>query len=490
MKVQVLEGSGGAVEAGLLVVPVPSGLESETLTKLSEASGEDLAALAREEHFEAEVAKTFLLRALPGISSRRLLLVGIGGEDDRATGEFRRAAVAAARVARDTRSSHVAVTCDDGLSGRLAEFAEGFELGVYKFDRHLSADDDTFDGTDTLSILSDDDGLKAQLGTVEAIAAAVNFARDLVNESPNLLVPETLVQAAHDVGSQWHLETTVFDESRLQADGFNLIMAVGKGSEHPPRLAHLVYRPEGEIRRKIAFVGKGVTFDTGGYNIKPGKSMLNMHCDMAGAAAVIGAARAIGELRPSGVEVHFITPSAENTIANNSFKPQDIFRGYGGKTVEIHNTDAEGRLLLADALAYAQEQEVDTIVDLATLTGACVVALGENTAGLFSDDDELVDGLMAASKLAGEDLWRMPLTKKLDSQLDTPMADMKNVGPRWGGAITAALFLKRWVELDRWAHLDIAGPAWAESDDDLSPEGGTGFAVATLTHFVLGLSQG
>lgn len=486
-KVNLVDERPAAVTADLLAVLVDSSLSSDVLDELAAAANVDLRGLLEEERFDGEEGKSTVFRGLSGLGARRLLIVGIGDDADVATGSRRRAGVTIARQAREVRADLVAVAVDGTDSDAAEQITVGFGLGTYRFDRHLSASDERFDGPAELTLVGAPQEVQSRVDRAQVLVEAVNHARNLVNESPNNLVPESLAQAAQDIASAGGLDCTIIGENGLHEGGFNLIMAVGKGSEHPPRLIHLVYRPDGEPKRRVALVGKGVTFDTGGYNLKPGASMLNMHCDMAGAAAVLGAAQAIASLRPAGVEVHFIVPTAENTIAANSFKPMDIFRGYGGKTVEIHNTDAEGRLLLADALAYAQEQGVDTIVDLATLTGACVVALGEVTAGLFSDDDALAGGLLEAAGRAGEGFWRMPLTKKLDKLLDTPMADMKNIGSRWGGAITAALFLKRWVELDQWAHLDIAGPAWTESDDDLSPQGGTGFGVATLVEFLTAL---
>lgn len=474
--VKFADGPPAEVEVDLLAIPIDETLSSAALDALSEASNVDLAAAARDERFKGDAGSTILFRSLAGVAARRVVLVGVGD------GNFKRAGVAVARTGRSVRAARVALYGVDSTSEEVAQMVHGFGLGAYRFDRHLSHDDEAFGGFEAIMVIGAKDA-EAAVTRETAICDGTLLARDLANESPNLLYPETLAQAAVDVATEHGMEHRLFEESDLVDGGFNLIMAVGKGSEHPPRMVHLIYS-DGEPSRRIAFVGKGVTFDTGGYNLKPGAGMLNMHVDMGGGAAVIGAAKAIGILRPKNIEVHFVVPSAENAIANNSYKPQDIFRGYGGKTVEIHNTDAEGRLLLADALAYTCEQGVDTIVDLATLTGACVVALGEHTAGLFTNDDELATGLLDASAKAREHLWRMPLTDKLNSLLDTPNADMKNVGSRWGGAITAGLFLKRWVDIDRWAHMDIAGPAFTDKEGDYTGEGGTGYGVATLVEFV------
>lgn len=444
--------------------------------------GFDIAKLAEAEGFKGKVGQEFIVRALATPAST-VVLVGLGKAADLKSGSARKAGVLAIRTAKKLRAKTIALS---NLGGYEGELVEGVELGNYHFDNYLTKEEDAFEGVKNVELLFPE---SPKVEHARILADAINYARTLVNLAPNDLYPESLAKSAQEIAKFGDLSCTIMDEKELEEKGFNLIMAVGKGSVHQPRLIHLIYKPEGAVNHVVGLVGKGVTFDTGGYNIKPGASMLNMHCDMGGSAAVLGAAKAIAGLRPKNVEVHFIVPSAENAIANNAFKPNDIFRGYGGKTVEIHNTDAEGRLLLADALAYAQEQGVETLIDLATLTGAAVVALGEHTTGLFSNDDNLVARLQQAGVASGEDLWRMPLTQRLDALLDTPFADMKNLGSRWGGAITAALFLKRWVDLDAWAHLDIAGPAFTESEDPLGPKGGTGHGVATLVRFIEGLSE-
>ena len=503
IEIEVRDEEPQAVEAGLLVVPLTEGAvlgqERGLLEPLEQASGVNLWAELEREHFSGELGQAVLFRGLPGLSARRLLIVGAGNAAKIEDGGLRRVGATAARQANKVYAEAVALALPVGLhtsfeaATAARHLIEGFYRGAYDFDRYKTAAGDDegaqHEGPSRLLFV----GPRAQAaGEVAAgahdRAAAVRLAQDLVNEPPVVLTPAELARRAEVVATEQGLEHRVFDENALAAEGFRLILAVGGGSANPPRLAHLIYRPEGEVRRKIALVGKGVTFDTGGYSMKPPASMLNMHCDMAGAAAVIGAARAIGALKPEGVEVHFITPCAENAVSDRAIKPQDIIRGYGDKTVEILNTDAEGRLILADALTYAQEQGVDTIIDLATLTGACVVALGEGTAGLFTNSDQLAQQLLDASREAHERFWRMPLTEEMDELLDSPVADMKNVGPRWGGAITAARVLKRWVQIDEWCHLDIAGPAMSEKEDDYQRKGGTGFAVATLVEYVLRLA--
>lgn len=480
------------IEAKVLVLPIAEDLSviAATMEAIREATGQDLLAIATEEGFKAEPGKAFLLRGLSNIGSSRVLLVGIGTVEEVENGSLRKAGALAARKCRALKRGEVVLSAlvpSLNASRAAEDFALGFALGAYKFDRYVEQKEDDFQGFEKV-VMAHASDVSDGLTRAEVLSDAICWSRDLVNEPPNVLDPGTLADRSRAMAHERGMEVTILDQNDLEEKGFRLITAVGRGSSSPPRFIHIKYVPEGDIRQKVALVGKGITFDTGGYNLKPGGSILNMHSDMAGAAAALGAIRAIGTLKPPGVEVHAIVPAAENSIAGNAFRPQDIIRGYGGKTVEIHNTDAEGRLILADALAWAQEQKYDAIVDLATLTGAIVVALGEHTAGLFSDDDALATALLEASKRAGEDVWRMPLNTKLDKLLDTPNADMKNLGSRWGGAVTAALFLKRWVQTPHWAHLDIAGPSFLDKEDDLSPSGGTGFAVATLVEWVSGLS--
>lgn len=487
------------VEGDLLVVPVSAeGLEERrchALRMISEKTRLDIFVECDREEFEAKPGQTIVFRRLDQIGAERVLLVGLGREDERAGDALWRAGVRAGRRAFELRAEHVAIALATASNAHKStakaagEIALGFSYGIYRFDKYLRREAQAYEGPDTLTLLARVDDLDDVLGEVGWVAHGVALARDMVNEPPGTLTPEEFADRARAIAGRAGLECASLDSAELVQRGFNLIEAVGKGSDNPPSLIHLIYRPDGEVRRKVALVGKGITFDTGGYSMKRPEGMKFMHSDMAGGAAVLGAARVLGELKPEGVEIHFLVPAAENAVNGRATRPADIVRGYGGKTVQILNTDAEGRLVLADALAYAQEHEVDTIVDLATLTGASVVALGGYHGALFSDDDELVAGLTDAADRACEGLWRMPLTPDIDKQLDSPVADMKNIGSRWGGAISAALFLKRWVDVDRWAHIDMAGPAYSVEGDDLRIKGGTGFGVATLVEFVRGIAE-
>ncbi len=487
-----------AHEADLLVLFITSeALEASDAQALCGVSKEKVAetlyALAKAEGFKGKPGQTFSAAGISGFKARRVLLVGAGEQAKRDEGALRRAAGIAGRQAVAKRATRVAIGLAPGADDAqaLAQIVEGFDHGAYTFTRYKSVDEARFEGVREVALLSADGaGLSDALMRSLQLAHGVTLARDLVNEPPSHLTPDELANQARHLGARYGLKCTILDHQALQSRGFNLIMAVGKGSAHPPRLIHLTYTPEGEVKHRLALVGKGITFDTGGYSLKPSASQVAMHCDMAGAAAVLGAAEAIGALKPAGVEVHFIVPTAENMVSGSAMLVQDVYKGYGGQTVEVLNTDAEGRLILADALAYAQEYSPDTIIDLATLTGACVVALGDHTTGLFTDDEGLYGQLTDAAAVSHEDLWRLPLHAKLDAQLDSHVADMKNIGGRTGGAITAALFLKRWVKLDRWAHLDIAGPAYTEQPSEGASAGGTGVGVATLVALASALAEG
>jgi len=297
-----------------------------------------------------------------------------------------------------------------------------------------------------------------------------------------VLTPEALAEAARRVAKEGKLKITVLDEKGIRKAGMNLLMAVGQGSVHLPRFIHMSYVPK-RPKAKIVFVGKGLTFDSGGLCIKPAAGMGDMKSDMGGAAAVLGALAAVAALRPN-VEVHGIIASAENMPDANAYRPADVFTSLDGKTVEIINTDAEGRLVLADALAYARGLEPELLVDAATLTGACLVALGKSCSAFYTADERLAKRFEGAASAAGEQFWRLPLLEDLREQLDSDIADLKHTGDRYGGSITAALFLREFVGKVPWIHCDIAGPALADRAKGLHPKGGTGHAVLTFVALV------
>ncbi len=464
------------------------GAHGAEFAALDQRLGGRLGLLATEEGFGGEPGKSFLVHA--DGPAKRVLLVGVGKAKDLQPAELRKLAAIAVEEADKRHLATVAIVVPAGVDAALAVryLAEGAILGSYRYTAWLTDEKETkryLEGVKLSLAGADVASLQAVVTKAQAAAHAVNLARDLVNSPPAECTPRYLAQVAQGIANDNGLSCVVFDEARIMAEKMNLLAAVGNGSSEPPRFIHLTYRPAGADAStpQVALVGKGLTYDAGGYNIKPTGSLEDMKVDMSGAAAVLGAMKAINAYAPK-VVVHGIIPSAENLVSGNAYKPGDIIRSHNGKTVEIMNTDAEGRLILADALSYAEKLGCQKIVDLATLTGACMVALGPHTAGLFANDAEWRKAIEAAAERGGEDLWALPLSKKLRGMLKSPIADMKNIGERWGGAITGALFLQEFIGKATWAHLDIAGPASSDKPEPGTPRGGTGYGVMTLLELI------
>jgi leucyl aminopeptidase len=350
-------------------------------------------------------------------------------------------------------------------------------LGNYRYDTYKTKKTDSLEVVLLNGTFSD-----KSIDRAISIAAGRNFARDLVNAPAADLYPESLAEEAQDLAGD-NISVEVWGEEKLLEENMNGIIAVGQGSVNPSRFIHLHYKPEGEARKKIVLVGKGVTFDAGGLSLKPSGGMQTMRCDMGGSAVVMGVFQALKGLQPD-VEVHGLIGAAENMCSANAYKLGDILTMKNGKTVEIHNTDAEGRLVLADCLVYGDNLEADYIVDFATLTGACVVALGEHYSAIFSNEDDLVDQIKASAAATSERVWQLPLVDIYKSQLKAQWADMKNVGGRAGGSITASLFLSEFVENTKWAHIDIAGPAFLGKTFEHYATGGTGVMVETAVNWI------
>lgn len=372
----------------------------------------------------------------------------------------------------------------------LRAAVEGLALGSYSFTKYRGSSDEAAAEVRRVVVHTSrrDETLERAVREAQVLASATCWARDLVNEPPGSMTPAHVAAAARRFERRPGLKVRVFGRRELERRSMGGILGVSAGSEAEPKLIHVEYRPSGRAVKSIALVGKGVTFDSGGLSLKPAASMMTMKCDMAGAAAVLAAVHAASQLKLP-VRVHAIVPAAENLPGPRATKPGDVLTISNGKTVEVLNTDAEGRLLLADALTYADSLRVDEVVDLATLTGACVIALGNDVAAVYSRATSLAAALCRAGELEGEPLWEMPLFDAYKKELKSDIADLKNIGGRYAGSITAALFLAEFVKSERWAHLDIAGPAFAESVPDLGPKGGTGFAVRTLVRYMIELAS-
>ena len=474
------------VAAALLIVPVFQGpepgpgvaplhlAETYAAAKLTGKRGEDL-----------------LVTHRPGdrFAADAVLMLGVGPKDDFTLETARRALGRAGSTAR--RFGIAATTVAQAFSGRHAAeavgaVAEGLALGAYRFDRYRTKKQDRTAGLKKVVVLGsarwDARSATAALKRADIVADAVCWARDLVNTPAGDMPPAQIAREAQAMARKHGLTCKVWNEAQLAQGGFGGILGVGRGSVNPPRMIEISYRGAGRAT-PIALTGKGIAFDSGGLSIKDAKGMETMKDDMGGAASILAAMKAIARLKPK-INVIAAIPCSENMPSGSAQKPGDVIVHRGGTTSEVLNTDAEGRLVLADSLAYLVEKGPQLVIDTATLTGACVVALGERIVGAFTNDDALVREVIDAGDATGEAIWQLPLHQDYRRLIDSNVADVKNIGDRYGGAISAAWFLAEFVGDTPWVHLDIAGPAWSFSGTDLGPKGATGAPVRTLVRFV------
>jgi len=472
-----------------LIVPV---LEGEKLDRGPAFASLDrsldgwLGELVQDQGFRAKPCCMLTVPA-PGTSGpRRYVLVGLGPAGRLDMSLVRRVHAKAVRqLAPGAQRVAIPLPSDHGPAW-LAAAIEGLALGSYAFTRYRAPSDDPPPSVSRIVVHTArrNEGLDRAAKEAVVLSAATAWARDMVNEPPGSMSPAHLADQARRLAKSPGCRVRVLGRRELERRGMGGILGVAAGSETEPKLIHVEYKPAGRSLGTVALVGKGITFDSGGLSLKPPASMVTMKCDMAGAAAVLAAVHAASQLKVP-LRVHAIVPAAENLPGPRAIKPGDVLTIANGKTVEVLNTDAEGRLILADALSYADSLRVGEVIDLATLTGACVVALGNDVAAIYSREPELGRALRAAGDTEGEPLWEMPLVDAYKKEIKSDIADLKNVGGRFAGSITAALFLSEFVKAERWAHLDIAGPAFAESLPELGPKGATGFATRTLIRYLL-----
>jgi len=464
------------------------------------ALGGVLADVARTESFEGKTGQAITVHTHGKLPARRVMVVGGGPRGEFANPNIRDLAAIVAQAANKTGAATVAFLLPQLSGNREAALvqmtAEGVALGTYKFGRYLTGDDHKRPTSlKTFGVMTDLKGKKPTATQTKAftaavsrgttIASAVNHARNLINEPAAVVTPSALAADAQAIAKKHKgsVSVTILDPKKCAELGMGMFLAVGQGSDQEVRFIHMTYKPAKKPKKRICFIGKGVTFDSGGYSLKPSQSMEDMKVDMSGAAAVISAMDAIATIGADH-EIHVVAACCENLVSGRAYKLGDVLTSMDGTTVEINNTDAEGRLTLGDAITYARTKiEPDEMFDFATLTGACMVALGPYTAGVMSDHEALLRGWMATAERTGEDMWRLPLNGRLREQLKSPIADMRNTGDRFGGAITAGLFLKTFAKDTPWVHVDIAGPASLTSTRPSQPKGGTGFAVATIVEY-------
>jgi leucyl aminopeptidase len=444
-----------------------------------------LARRAKEEGFKGGRGQSVLLDTRYDLKGKRLLLLGGGDKKSCGAAEVRDLAATAIKTGNSIGARDVIFSAPETKGQPVYFAALGAIQGGYAFTKYKSEKKPPSVKKFTVS-----SGVRSAIANdcirrAKAVGAAVCRARDFVNEPAEFMNPSQMAREARALAKKYpRLTCKIFSRQECAKMRMGMFLAVGRGAAEEPKLVHLTYKPKGKAKKVVTLVGKGVMFDSGGYSLKPSAAMEDMKIDMAGSAAVVAAIGAIAEIG-CDYEVHAVAACCENMVAGDAYKLGDVLKAMDGTTVEINNTDAEGRLTLGDAITYARTKtKADEIFDFATLTGACMVALGPYTAAVMTKKDDMAKRWMAAAEAAGENFWRLPLQEKLKEQLKSSIADMKNTGERWGGAITAGLFLSHFAKDTNHLHVDLAGPASASRDQPSIPRGGTGFAVATIVEYL------
>jgi len=463
MKFQVVDNSK-SIESDILVMTIFEGEKTSDDTANKYAIEED--------NFKGKFGETYLLHTYGKEPYRKIMILGLGKKEKFCPNKFREAIAKAVKKAMQMFAKKVAFSFEGIDFDYSEQFVMGATIADYKFDKYKSEKKDN--SIEEIYVQADEEKIRK----AEKIAAAMTFARNIANEPAQFATPSELAAIACDLG----LETKIYDREECEKMGMGAFLAVGRGSAEEPKFIHMKYQVDNP-KKRIAIIGKGICFDSGGLDIKPASSMLTMKDDMSAAAAVLGIMSIIRELHPQ-IEVHGIIAACENMPGCKAYKPGDILTAKNGKTIEVDNTDAEGRLTLADALCYACELGVDEVIDMATLTGACMVALGTHASGIMGNDDNLVKTLIDTAKRSGENFWELPLWDEYFDSLKSDIADMKNTGSRWGGASTAGVFLKEFVKDVKWAHIDIAGTAFLEKPQKEFISGATGAGVRTILKYI------
>ncbi len=493
-------GTASDISSDALVVPLfesdisDKKAVSAPLSAMDKKTDGLLLSVAQEEGFRAKSEQTFVFHTQGKLGCTRIILVGLGNRQRFVNEALRQAMGRATKAANRVKGKTVTVALPPlrEVDAAIQAVVEGAILASYRYDKwKTSKEDKSTSKVDKVTLVLPEDVKKDKTfdDTVKravSIAEATNFARDLVNEPAETMSPVILAQKAKELAKTHGLKIAVGDRKKIESLKMGMFLGVARGSVEEPQLIHLTYTPSNATaaaQPPLCLVGKAITFDSGGLSLKPSDGMLDMKVDMAGSAAVLGAMKVVAHLKPP-FPVHALMGACENMPAGNAYKLGDVLVSRLGKTVEITNTDAEGRLVLGDILAYANELKPAAIIDLATLTGACMVALGPLVTGAFAENDQLVWSVLEAAGAAGEEMWRLPLTETVRDVLKSEVADMKNAGDRLGGSISAALFLKEFIGETPWVHLDIAGPSNVSKEKGYQPRGASGVGVRTLSEFI------
>lgn len=501
MKFEFMEKKSTRVKADALILllakddvtPARGGLHEKVSRLFGEHEGQ-IEAAVKAGNFDGDKGQEITIFSV-GIH-RVVILIGTGDKSQLTNEKIRRAAAVGIKAARSARAKSVVISTLDSTVEQLSDYetvhsiVEGAKLGLYRFDKYMTQVKEKNEIETTMVALGNVSltiGRKA-VRDAEILCEAVYLARDLSNAPANEVYPEVLAEVASGMAKKYHVSARILDEKQIRKLKMGGLLAVNAGSVRPPRFITLEYKGNPKGRDWYAIVGKGITFDSGGISIKPSANMAEMKMDMSGAAAVVGTMQAIAALKVP-VNVAGIAPCTENLPSGSAYKPGDVVTTMSGITIEVDNTDAEGRIILSDGLYYAQRYRPKAIIDLATLTGACVVALGMHATGMFGTNEDVMAQLKDAGEKTYERVWQLPIFEEYEKQIKSDIADVKNVGGRWAGAITAALFLKKFVGDYPWVHLDIAGTAMLEEATDYSPKGGSGVGVRLLTQFFKQISS-
>ncbi|MDY6892181.1 MAG: leucyl aminopeptidase [Chloroflexota bacterium] len=499
MKINVIAGDIARIEVDAVIVNLFEGVDKPggATGAVDEALGGVISKLISGGEIKGKLNEVTVIHTMGKLESERVAVVGLGKQEKFTYDTIRGVTAAACRSLKKVGAKRVAtIVHGAGIGGMDVEksvqaLAEGSILGLYAFREHITKSPDNGEIQELVIVEHDESKVPViergvHLGRI--LAEATNFTRDMVNQPANYMTPTDMVGMARRVADDWKLEFSVLERDEMEKLGMGALLGVAQGSKQPPKFIILSYRGDGHDASTVGLIGKGITFDSGGISIKPSENMDEMKSDMAGGAAVIGAMRAIAELKP-WINVTGLIPATENLPGGAAVKPGDILKAMNGKTIEVANTDAEGRLILADALCYAKKLGFTPLIDIATLTGACVVALGDICTGAFTNDQELVAMVMKAGEEAGEKIWQLPMYEEYKELNKSEVADIKNTGGRYGGAITAAQFLAEFSEDTPWVHLDIAGTSFLKKEKTYLGKGATGAGVRTLVNLVMGMAD-
>jgi len=448
-----------------------------------------------QEQFKGKANTILEIPTFGKIPAQTVLVVGLGKAEAFGLEQVRQAAASAIKHAKGLKAQTVATLLHGaGIAGLppapcAQAVAEGTLLGEYAFTKYKTTDEEKNDIQRLLIVERDADKvpeIQSGMITGRIIAEAVNMARDLINEPPDLVTPDFLAQSAQILATEYGFFCETWDEPRIAEERMNCLLMVGRGGMNPPRFIRMDYTPAGTPKKRICLIGKGLCYDSGGLSLKPAEHIRHMKSDMSGGAAVMAVMRIISQLKPE-VAVTGLIPTCENMIGGRAYKVDDILRARNGKTIEIDNTDAEGRLVLADALSYAAEQQYDAVIDIATLTGGCVIALARVWTGVMGNNQALIDQLITAGNTVGEKMWMLPFDKEVRALLDSDIADMKNADGREGSAIQGGMFLQEFAGDQPWVHLDIAGTSYIDKPRGYEPKGATGVGARAMVEYLMRL---